>query len=94
MKKTTLSKNEEQKKENLGANLKKLGEIAEWLEAQERSEEPDFDEGLAKVREAATLIAASRARLTEVENEFQEIVRQIEEKRDEDIGSASKVEKE
>ena len=79
-KKKTIPEGEDQKKENLGANLKKLADIAEWLEAQERSEEPDFDEGLVKVREAAALIAASRARLVEVENEFQEIVRQIEQK--------------
>ena len=72
MKKTTYIKKEE-RVENLGENLKKLAAIAEWLEAQERSEEPDFDKGLEKVREAATLIKASRARLTEVENEFQEI---------------------
>lgn len=63
--------------ENLGENLKKLAAIAEWLEAQERSEEPDFDKGLEKVREAALLIKASRARLTEVENEFQEITKGI-----------------
>jgi len=67
------------KKENvhLGENLKKLGKIAEWLEAQEQSDEPDFDEGLAKVREAVELIKQSRARLTEVENEFEEIRKEI-----------------
>jgi len=58
---------------NLGENLKKLGKIAEWLEAQERSEEPDFDQGLAKVREAAALIKETRARLAEVKNEIEEI---------------------
>jgi len=63
--------------ENLGENLKKLATIAEWLEAQERSEEPDFDMGLAKVREAAELIKASRARLTAVENEFREITKDM-----------------
>ena len=67
------------KKENvhLGENLKKLGKIAEWLEAQEQSDEPDFDEGLAKVREAVELIKQSRARLTEVENEFEEVKREV-----------------
>jgi exonuclease VII small subunit len=70
MKKTTDEKKEEV---NLGENLKKLSKIAEWLESQERSEEPDFDGGLAKVREAVAIIKASRARLTEVENEFEEI---------------------
>ncbi len=61
--------------ENLGENLKKLAAIAEWLETQERNDEPDFDAGLEKVREAAALIKVSRARLTEVENEFQEIAK-------------------
>ena len=74
MKKATYNK-KEGRRENLGENLKKLAAIAEWLEAQERSEEPDFDAGLAKVREAAELIKASRARLTEVENEFHEITK-------------------
>lgn len=42
--------------QNLGENLKKLTRIAEWLETQEQSDEPDFDQGLAKVREAVGLI--------------------------------------
>ena len=75
MKKNTEGKREA---ENLGENLKKLAKIAEWLESQERSDEPDFDEGLAKVREAVALIKGSRARLTEVENEFEEIKKGIE----------------
>ncbi len=66
---------------NLGENLKRLAKIAEWLELQERSDEPDFDAGLAKVREAVILIKASRARLTEVENEFEEIKKDIAEKK-------------
>jgi hypothetical protein len=90
MKKATHN-NKEGEQENLGENLKKLSAIAEWLEAQERSEEPDFDEGLAKVREAAALIAASRVRLTEVENEFQEIVKQIGEPHDGNGNPPSKV---
>lgn len=76
MKKTTYHRKDGEA-ENLGENLKKLAAIAEWLEAQERSEEPDFDKGLEKVREAALLIKASRTRLTEVENEFQEITKGI-----------------
>ena len=83
MKKATYNKKDGQG-ENLGENLKKLAAIAEWLEAQERSDEPDFDAGLAKVREAAALIKASRARLTEVENEFQEITKSM------DVGSDPK----
>jgi archaellum component FlaC len=76
MKKVTYNKKEDGA-QNLGENLKKLAAIAEWLETQERNDEPDFDAGLAKVREAAVLITASRARLTEVENEFQEITKSM-----------------
>lgn len=83
MKKVTYNKKEEGG-ENLGENLKKLAVIAEWLEAQERSEEPDFDQGLLKVREAAVLIKASRERLTAVENEFREITKDIETKNEAD----------
>jgi exonuclease VII small subunit len=79
MKKASYNKKEGET-ENLGENLKKLAAIAEWLELQERSDEPDFDAGLEKVREAAALIKASRARLTAVENEFREIVKEIEPK--------------
>ena len=74
MKKTTYNRSEDTEG-SLGGNLKKLAVIAEWLEAQERSEEPDFDAGLQKVREAAALVKSSRARLTEVENEFREIAK-------------------
>ena len=76
MKKTAYNKNGGQEG-NLGENLKKLAAIAEWLEAQERSEEPDFDKGLEKVREAAALIKLRRARLASVENEFREIAKTL-----------------
>ena len=79
MKKASYNKKEGEA-QNLGENLKRLAAIAEWLEAQERSEEPDFDAGLEKVREAAALIKASRARLTAVENEFREIAKEIDSK--------------
>ena len=85
MKKAAYNKKEDGA-QNLGENLKKLASIAEWLEAQERSEEPDFDKGLEKVREAAELIKSSRARLTEVENEFREITKSM------DVGSGQKEE--
>lgn len=76
MKKPAYNKKEGSEK-SLGENLKKLAAIAEWLEAQEQSEEPDFDTGLEKVRAAAALITASRARLAAVENEFREITKGI-----------------
>lgn len=62
-----------EKSKNLSDNLKKLSEITDWFENQE---EVDVEEGLAKVKEAAALIKASKERLKAVENEFQEIKKQ------------------
>ena len=70
-------KKEETARINVGENLKRISEIAEWLEAQERSDEPDFDAGLAKVRDAAALIKETRVRLAEIENEFREIAKEV-----------------
>ena len=55
---------------NLGKNLKRLSEITAWFDNQE---EIDVEEGLKKVKEAVSLIKASKARLKEVENEFEDI---------------------
>ena len=60
---------------NLNQNLKRLSEITEWFDHQE---EIDVEEGLKKVKEAVTLIKASKSRLKEVENEFEEIKKEIE----------------
>ncbi|MFT5849368.1 MAG: hypothetical protein ACI9H6_000175 [Patiriisocius sp.] len=65
---------------NLSANLTKLKVITDWFEEQQ---EIDIEAGLEKVKEAATLIKASKARLTEVENEFHEIKREITQEGDE-----------
>ncbi|MCK4454122.1 exodeoxyribonuclease VII small subunit [Candidatus Parcubacteria bacterium] len=59
---------------NLSDNLKKLSEITEWFENQE---EVDIEEGLKKVKEAAGLIKASKERLKAVENEFEEIKKEV-----------------
>jgi hypothetical protein len=60
---------------NLNNNLKRLTEISEWFDNQE---EIDVEEGLKKVKEAAELIKISKDRLKEVENEFEEIKKDIE----------------
>jgi len=60
---------------NLNDNLKRLSEITEWFDGQE---EVDIDEGLNKVKEAVGLIKASKERLKAVENEFEEIKKEIE----------------
>lgn len=63
------------KKINLKESLSKLNSIVEWFDEQE---EVDVEVGLDKVREGAELIKACKKRLSEVENEFQEIQRDIE----------------
>ncbi|MCX6760840.1 MAG: exodeoxyribonuclease VII small subunit [Candidatus Nealsonbacteria bacterium] len=59
---------------NLNSNLKRLSEITEWFDNQE---EIDVEEGLNKVKEAVGLIKASKERLKAVENEFEEIKKEM-----------------
>ncbi len=63
-------------KKNLTLNLKKLAEIAQWFE---ESEEVDVEEGIKKVKEAASIIKESRERLKEIENEFEEVKKEFDE---------------
>lgn len=62
------------KKINLKESLGELNGIVEWFDEQE---EVDVEVGLQKVREGAELIKACKKRLSEVENEFKEIQRDI-----------------
>lgn len=55
---------------NVDETLKKLERIAEWFEKQD---EPSLEEGLKKIEEAAILVEASRRRLGEIENRFDEV---------------------
>jgi hypothetical protein len=57
-------------------HLEQIAAILEWFDAQE---ELDVEQALLKIKEAATLIKASRQRLVEIENEFKEIKKEIEE---------------
>lgn len=59
---------------NLNNNLKRLSKITEWFDGQE---EVDVEEGLKKVQEAVKLIKASKERLKTIENEFEEIKKEI-----------------
>lgn len=61
---------------NLSEALRRLQAINDWFD---RQEEPDVEEGLKKLREGASLVKESRARLKEVENEFLEIQKELEE---------------
>jgi exodeoxyribonuclease VII small subunit len=62
------------KKVNLKESLSKLNSIVEWFDEQE---EVDVEVGLEKVKEGAELIKDCKKRLSEVENEFKEIQRDI-----------------
>ena len=59
---------------NLSESLKKLSQIVSWFESQA---ELDVEKGLEYVKEGAELIKMSRARLSEIENEFKEIKKDI-----------------
>jgi exodeoxyribonuclease VII small subunit len=62
--------------QNLSTSLKKLEEIIEWFESQE---DVDVEEALKKVKEGAELIKSGKARLKNVENEFEEVKKILEE---------------
>lgn len=64
-----------EQKNNLKQNLKKLSQIVDWFSSQE---EVDVEEGIDKVKQAAQLIKQSKARLKAIENEFEEIKKEIE----------------
>lgn len=59
---------------NLTDTIKKLRTISEWFESQE---EIDVEKGLEKVKEGALLITSGRARLRELQNEFEEIKKKL-----------------
>lgn len=63
-------------KTNINESLKKLEEIVGWFEEQK---EVDVETGLEKVREGARLVKIARERLKQIENEFEEVKKEIEE---------------
>lgn len=58
----------------MSASLKKLEEISHWFDEQE---EVDVERGLEKVKEGVKLIKAGRERLKEVENEFEDVKKEL-----------------
>jgi len=64
----------DKKEQGIASDLKDLSQISQWFEQQE---EIDIEEGLKKVKEAALLIKRSKTRLKEIENEFEEIKKEI-----------------
>jgi len=61
-------------KNNLNESLKKLTDIVHWFDEQK---EVDVEAGLDKVKEGAVLIKSCRERLKAIENEFEEIQKEI-----------------
>ncbi|MES2748965.1 MAG: hypothetical protein V4668_01830 [Patescibacteria group bacterium] len=59
---------------NLTRSLSELTAIVNWFDEQENV---DVEQGLEKVRSAATLIKESKARLAQIENEFKEIEKEM-----------------
>lgn len=62
-------------KMNLSESLKKVQEIIAWFDNQE---EVDVEKGLEKIKEGTILIKDSRARLKEIENEFEVVKKDLE----------------
>ncbi|OHA97497.1 MAG: hypothetical protein A3I21_02950 [Candidatus Zambryskibacteria bacterium RIFCSPLOWO2_02_FULL_39_69] len=71
---TMKKQNEKTEEVNLNDILKKLAQIVSWFESQS---ELDVEKGLEYVKEGAQLIKFSRSRLSEIENEFKEIKKEI-----------------
>ena len=65
------------KKFNLKDSLNKLNSIVSWFEEQE---EVDVEVGLEKVKEGAKLVKDCKMRLSEIENEFETIQKEVGEK--------------
>lgn len=59
---------------NLTETIKKLRAITAWFESQD---EIDVEKGLERIKDGAALIKASRSRLKELENEFEEVKKQL-----------------
>lgn len=61
-------------KNKLKDSLKKLEKIIEWFDTQE---EVDVEAGLDRVKQGTVLIKASKERLKELENEFEEVKKEL-----------------
>ena len=59
---------------NITDTMKKLRAITEWFESQQ---EVDVEKGIEKIKEGAELIRASKERLKELENEFEDVKKRL-----------------
>ena len=55
-------------------HLEEIANILEWFDSQE---ELDVELALEKIKKAAALIRASKNRLVEIENEFNELKKEV-----------------
>lgn len=64
------------KQQSINEQLGQLDTIVKWFEGQK---EVDVEKGLEKMKEGAGLIKQLKSRLKEVENEFEEIKKGLDE---------------
>ncbi|MCL4392201.1 exodeoxyribonuclease VII small subunit [Patescibacteria group bacterium] len=62
-------------KSKITEDLAKLKKIVEWFEARE---EVDVEEGLEKVKEGSEIVKRLKARMGEIENEFEMVKKDLE----------------
>lgn len=66
----------EKQQNNFKDHLKEISSILEWFDSQE---ELDVELALEKIKKAGELIKSSKKRLVEIENEFKEIKKEVDE---------------
>ena len=75
--KTSNKANDQEKSNNdFQTSLKELSAIAQWFDSQE---EADPEKGLEKVKQGVGLVKSLKKRLNEIENEFEEVKKQLDE---------------
>ncbi len=62
-------------KGSLSESLREINAIIDWFENQQ---EVDVEKGLEKIKVGVQLIAASKARLKDIENEFEVVKKELE----------------
>jgi len=65
---------DKQKKNSVSESLSELEKITRWFDAQK---EVDVEEGMTKVREGAALVKELEKRLSEIDNEFRELKKDL-----------------
>ncbi|WKZ27386.1 MAG: exodeoxyribonuclease VII small subunit [Candidatus Paceibacterota bacterium] len=61
-------------KDSLATSLATLEEIVQWFSAQDTV---DLEEALKKTRQGAELISSIRGRITDIENEFRDLEKEM-----------------